>query len=188
MINSQVLLRTVKNSSWIKDVSLVIGASILMALSAQVKIPLPFTPIPISMQSLTILYLAMLLGSKRGALAVLTYLAQGACGLPVFSGTGTGLLYMAGPTGGYLVGFAIAAYVSGLIVERSRAKSSISVCAAFIAGTAVIHFFGAAWLLHFVGSIRSAICLGVVPFLIGDAIKLVLTVAGIKAVKSIRSF
>ncbi|RPJ40883.1 MAG: biotin transporter BioY, partial [Candidatus Latescibacterota bacterium] len=101
---------------------LVAFASLLLALSARVAIPLPFSPVPISGQSFAVLLVGALLGSRRGSAAVLLYLAEGAVGLPVFAGGAGGAAYLVGPTGGYLAAFLPAAFVVGALCERGWDK------------------------------------------------------------------
>jgi biotin transport system substrate-specific component len=189
MLNSQVMSETTqaqsKARSWIRDSLLVLGASALIAVSAQIKISLPFTPVPISMQSFAVLFFAALLGSKRGALAALAYLVEGALGLPVFSGANSGLLYLAGATGGYLFGFVAAAYATGLMIEKSK-RSAGRVLVALLAGDAIIYACGIIWLAHFVGGVKAAFICGVLPFLIGNVVKTLLALSGIKALKSVK--
>jgi biotin transport system substrate-specific component len=100
------------------DAVLVVTGSVFIALLAQVAIPLPFSPVPITGQTFAVLLVGVLLGSRRGGLGVLLYLLEGAAGLPFFAGGTAGLARLAGPTGGYLVGFVVAAIVVGLLAER----------------------------------------------------------------------
>lgn len=186
MHNSQVLTQTFQVRPWIKKALLVLGASGLIALFAQIRIPLPFTPVPVTMHTFAVLFLAAILGSKKGSLAALAYLAEGAIGLPVFSGGNSGLLYMAGATGGYLVGFIFAAYLTGWIIEKMK-KNTSSVLVALLAGDSIIYLFGMLWLAQFVGGIKSAFFLGVFPFLIGSGVKILLSLSGIKTVRALKS-
>ena len=153
------------------DVSLVAGFSLLIALGAQVAIPLPFTPVPVTLQTFAVLLAACLLGSVRGGLAVVLYLGEGFAGLPVFSGGTAGIAHLLGPTGGYLVGFVAAAYVAGLCAERGLARRWAGALLTFLAGDVVIFAAGAAWLAAWVG-IGRAIPLGVLPFAAGEALKI----------------
>jgi len=171
-----------KRTSWLKEAFIVVGASILISLFAQVSIPLPFTPVPITLQCHMILLIAAVLGSKRGALATMAYLTQGMLGLPVFAGGKAGILCLAGPTGGYLVGYVAAAFLTGYLVERMKEKSSARVLLAMAAGNGLIYLTGISWLSTFVGW-TSAFMLGVVPFIVGDMVKLFIA---IKAMKTLR--
>ncbi len=100
-----------------RDVLLVFVSSIFIALMAQVRIPLPFTPVPITGQTFAVLLIGAALGSERGAASLLVYLAEGAAGLPAFAGGTSGLAVLVGPTGGYLIGFVFAAYIIGRLAE-----------------------------------------------------------------------
>jgi biotin transport system substrate-specific component len=153
------------------DASLVAGFSLLIALSAQVAIPLPFTPVPVTLQTFAVILTGCLLGSGRGALAALAYLAEGSAGLPFFSGGTAGLVHLLGPTGGYLVGCVAAAFAAGFLVERGLARRSAGLLAALVISDLVVFVFGVAWLGAFTG-IAKAVVLGFVPFLVGDALKL----------------
>ena len=156
----------------IADIAAVLGGSLLIALCAQLRIPLPFTPVPITGQTFAVLLLPALLGGWRGPAAVAAYLLQGAFGLPFFAGGAAGWAMLAGPTGGYLVGFFAAAALIPLILGRGAA-SPARIVAALLAGNVAIYLFGVPWLDRFVdGQLVTAIELGLTPFLIGDAIKL----------------
>ena len=163
------------------DTTLVLGSSILIALSAQVALPVPLSPVPVTGQTFAVLFLGALLGGVRGASAVLAYLAEGLAGFPVFTGGGAGIAHLAGPTGGYLVGFVGAAYLTGSLAERGWNARVVSVVAAMALGSVVIYAFGATWLAAFVGADR-ALALGVLPFLVGDALKIGLAAAALPAI------
>jgi len=159
------------------DVALVLGGSLLTALAAQIGIRLPFSPVPITGQTLAVLLVGALLGSRRGALSMLTYLLQGLLGLPVFANGMSGLAYALGPTGGYLVGFVGAAWLTGRLAERGWDRCVWSTILAMVAGNIVLYILGLAWLSRFVGA--RAFALGLFPFLIGDALKIVLAAAAL---------
>jgi len=161
-------------SSRVRDVLLVIAGSLLIAVLAQIEILLPFTPVPITGQTFGVLLIGAALGSKRGAASLILYLIEGGIGLPFFAGGARGLSILTGATAGYLVGFVAAAYVIGLLAERGLERSVRTSIIPFIVGTVVIYLFGVAWLGIFLGSFSQAIALGMIPFLIGDAIKLIL--------------
>lgn len=155
------------------DVAAVVGGSLLLALCAQIRIPLPFTPVPITGQTFAVLLLPVMLGGWRGPAAVAVYLAQGALGLPFFAGGAAGAAALAGPTGGYLLGFLVAAVVIAVLAGYSRG-SRVRIALAMVAGNVVIYLCGVPWLARFVdGGLAAAVMLGMTPFLIGDAIKLV---------------
>lgn len=175
-------LSKTEKSTWIKEVFTVLGASVLISLCAQISIPLFFTPVPLTLQCHMVLWVAAILGSKRGSLATLAFLAQGIFGLPVFAGGKAGILCFAGPTGGYLVGYVAAAFLTGYLVERRGHKSSLKVFLAMAAGNGLIFVSGMLWLSTFVGW-TSAFILGVVPFLVGDFLKLLVCIRAMKALR-----
>jgi biotin transport system substrate-specific component len=115
--------------------------------------------------------LSTLLGSKRAPAAVALFLAQGAFGLPVFTHGGCGLAYFFGPRGGYLIGYLVAAYTVGKVVELLGKRTLSTAFTAMLAGNAVLFLCGATWLSTFIG-VEKAILLGVVPFLLGDLLKI----------------
>lgn len=174
-----------QESSWIKNTAVVLGASCIIALFAPAAIPLPFTPVPIGLQSHVILFLAALLGSKRGSLAVLAFLAQGAAGLPVFAGAQGGLWILAGPRGGYLLGYVLAAYVTGLLVERMKERKASRTFVAIALGNLAIYACGLPWLATYVGW-QNVLIAGFIPFLIGDTLKTVALQPLFKAVRFFR--
>ena len=148
---------------------LALAGSALLTLSA--KIQVPFYPVPMTMQTLVVLLIGMAYGARLGVATIALYLAEGAVGLPVFAGTpekGIGLAYMMGPTGGYLLGFVLAAAVAGWIAERRRDAAGLAL--AVVAGSMAIYAPGVLWLASFVGFAR-ALELGLVPFLWGDLLK-----------------
>ncbi|MFN0073985.1 MAG: biotin transporter BioY [Chloroflexota bacterium] len=164
-----------------QDALLVVSASLFVATSAHIAIWLPNTPVPISAQTLAVLLTGALLGSRLGALAILAYLAEGLAGLPVFAGgasawTATripGVPTILGPTAGYLVGFILAAWITGWLSERQWDRRVHTALLAMIAGQAMIYVCGLSGLARFVPA-ESLLGAGVVPFLLGDAIKLAL--------------
>lgn len=159
------------------DIAAVLGGSLLVVLCTQIRIPLPFTPVPITGQTFAVLLLPALLGGWRGPAAVAAYLLQGAFGLPFFSGGNAGWVALAGPTGGYLVGFLAAAVVIPLILGRGAAGPA-RIIVAMLAGNVAIYLFGVPWLDRFVdGGLLAAVGLGMTPFLVGDAIKLLAAAA-----------
>ena len=155
----------------VRDILLIAGGSLFVAGMAQIRIPLPFTPIPITGQTFAVLLVGAVLGSRRGTASLLLYLSQGLLGLPFFAGGASGLTYILGPTGGYLIGFVVAAGLVGLSAAHGLDRRIPSALLAFLAGEIVIYLFGVAWLSVFLG-IPRAIAAGLLPFIIGDAIKL----------------
>lgn len=156
--------------SLLSDAASVLGASLLVAISAQVAIPLPFTPVPVTLQTLVVLLAAAALGGKRGPLAIVVYLTEGAAGLPVFSAGRAGIGHLLGPTGGYLAGFLAAAVVVGALADAGWTRKPGRALAALLAGTACMYVPGMLWLGVSVGYSR-VIALGLLPFLPGEAFK-----------------
>lgn len=148
-----------------------------LALTLSAKVQVPFYPVPMTMQTFVVLSLGMAFGWRLGAVTVLLYLAEGASGLPVFSGTpekGLGLAYLFGPTGGYLFGFVVAAAVCGWLAERGWDRSVLKTALAMLIGTATIYLCGVLWLGGLIGWDKPLLALGVTPFLLGDAFKMAL--------------
>lgn len=154
----------------ILSVSLVLAFALLTAIGALLRVPLPFTPVPITLQTFFVLLAGALLGSRRGPLSQAAYLTLGAMGLPVFAAGTAALL---GPTGGYLVGFVLASLVVGWLTRGPRGRSFVQTVLAMTLGLAVIYLTGALQLavLTKVGP-REAVSMGILPFLLGDAAKL----------------
>jgi biotin transport system substrate-specific component len=151
------------------DFGVVIAGSALLALSARLSFHLG--PIPFTCQTLAVVLLGALLGSRHAVASVAAYLLEGAMGAPVFAGGAFGAAYMAGPTGGYLAGFIVAAWLTGLLAERGWDRNRVASIAAMVAGDAVIFLFGVAWLACHIG-FGKAVTAGLAPFVLGDAIKL----------------
>lgn len=183
-MHSTISLATPEERSWLTNSAIVLGASVIIALFSPFVVYLPFSPVPIATQPQVVLLLAALLGSKRGVMAVLAFIFQGAIGLPVFAGGASGVLALAGPTGGYLLGYVAAAYVTGCLVERSAVRTVSRTFLVMGLGNLTIFAFGVAWLSRFIGW-HGAFLYGMLPFLIGDLFKLILAT---KTLKSFRFF
>jgi biotin transport system substrate-specific component len=174
------------NRLLIKAAAVVLGSSLLWA---SAKVQVPFWPVPMTLQTYVVLSLGALLGWRLGAVTVATYLVEGAIGLPVFAGTpanGIGLSYMFGPTGGYLAGYLVAAALVGMLVERGWDRTVGGTVGALLVGELAILGMGCAWLAAQFGW-ESAISYGFGPFLLGDAVKLVLAGATITYGRRLRS-
>lgn len=155
--------------------TLVVGFALLTALAAQIEIPLGFTPVPITGQTFAVLLAGAALGSGPGAASQLLYVALGAVGLPFYAGGGSGWTVATGATGGYLVGFIVAAWVVGLLAERGQDRTVATAVPAFITGSVVIYLFGVPWLANVLGvGWVEAAGLGATPFILGDLIKIAL--------------
>ncbi len=160
---------------FLRNVVLAIGGS--LALWASAKISIPFWPVPLTMQTLVVLMIGMALGARLGMATILLYLAQGTVGLPVFAGTpekGIGLVYMMGTTGGFLLGFVLAAGLVGFLAERGWDKNPLSTGVAMLLGNFMIYVPGILWLGAVVGWDKPVLSWGLTPFLAGDALKLAL--------------
>ncbi|MGH6901597.1 MAG: biotin transporter BioY [Geminicoccaceae bacterium] len=157
----------------VRAIVLALIGTALLTLSA--KIQVPFWPVPMTMQTFVVLVLGMAYGWRLAGATVLLYLAQGALGLPVFA-AGGGIAYFAGPTAGYLVGFLLAAVAVGWLAEHGWDRSPLRTLAAMLIGTAIIFACGIAWLSTLIG-LPQAIGAGLVPFLLGEAVKIALATA-----------
>ncbi|MCX7643107.1 MAG: biotin transporter BioY [Armatimonadetes bacterium] len=146
-------------------------ANLLLIVCSQIRIPLPFTPVPITGQTFGVLLLGALLGSRYGTAVVAAYVLEGVTGLPVFAGWKGGIAVLFGPTGGYIVGFIFAAFTVGWLLERGWACRLHLTLAALLTGNALIYAFGLPWLAFFVGWDK-VLQLGLLPFLPGDLVKL----------------
>ena len=134
---------------------------------------IPVGPVPISLLTLAIYLAAYVLGAKGTTISVFIYILLGAVGLPVFSGAAGGLAKIAGPTGGYIVGYLFLAFICGLFVQKSKANLLISVLG-MIVGTAVLYAFGTVWfIIEMKTDIISALTMCVLPFIVGDLVKIV---------------
>ena len=163
------------------DALLIVLCSALVGLGAQVSIPLPFTPVPVTGQTFAVLLTGMLLGSRRAAIAMLLYLAEGAAGLPVFAGGAAGAAVFAGKTAGYLLAFPLAAFATGLLAERGWDRKPWTAALCMFLGSLVILSLGALVLSAFVCGVRNGFALGFLPFLPGDVVKTALAALALPA-------
>lgn len=165
-----------------RAILLALVGSALMALSA--KLSVPFYPVPMSMQSFTVVVLGAAFGARLGAASMALYLVEGAAGLPVFADTpmhGLGIAYMMGPTGGYLIGFVLAAAIVGYFAERGADRSVAQMLGAMTLGHVVLFVTGFAWLAHLIGPDRAFLG-GVLPFILGSVLKILLAALLVPAV------
>ena len=164
---------TRKSADWGRAAFLITAFSLVTALSAQIAVPLPFSPVPLTGQTFGVLLTGALLGPRLGAAAMVLYLAEGGFGLPFFAGGAGGAARLLGPTGGYLAAYPLAAAFVGWLSVRGWDRRPLTMLAAMLLGSLIIFALGAAWLSHFPG-IQNAFVQGVLPFLPGDALKALL--------------
>lgn len=157
--------------------------AVLTAACSWIAAPLPFTPVPINLATLAVFVTGGLLGKKYGAISMAVYAALGACGAPVFSGFTSGMGIIAGPTGGYIIGYIAAAFVIGLVTEKASFRGCLLV--ANIAGTAACYTLGTIWFMLLTGThFLSALLLCVIPYLPGDALKIISAAILVKRLRS----
>ena len=172
--------------SLLKQAGIVICASLVIALCARVSLPLPFTPVPLTLANFGVLLVGLSLGSRRGFAAAALYLAWGAMGLPVFASSGPGsLAQLLGPTGGYLWAYPVIAFLAGWIAESGRSSFTRNMLAAVWAEV-VLFAAGISWLAVMTHSWRQAAFFGLYPFLFAEISKVMLAAAA--ALRLRRSF
>lgn len=157
----------------------IIAGSLFIALCAQIRIPLPFTPVPITMQNLAVLLIGGFLGSKKGALCAVAYLMESILGLPVLAGGAISPFAIVGPTGGYLIGFIAQAYVMGLFLEQQKQFSIEKTLIGFVAAWFIHMTMGVIWLAQFVGW-DLVLTMGFFPFIPGDVLKALIVIPLLK--------
>lgn len=152
-----------------RDVTLVIGGAALTAVAAQISVPLPFTPVPLTLQTFAVLLVGASLGTVRGLASIALYLAVGVAGAPVFHAGASG---MGGASFGYVIGFVLAAGLVGRLAEGGATRGPLATAGVMVAGNLVIYAVGVPWLMvaAHVGLVQG-LALGVVPFLVGDVVK-----------------
>ena len=168
-----------RENALVRDAVLVTLGTLVTAISAQVEIPLGFTPVPLTLQTFSVLLVGAVLGANRSALSMGAYWLCGIVGLPFYSGGGSGWETATGATMGYLLGFIVAAWCVGRLAERKQDRNFATSLPAMLLGSAIIYTFGATWLSVHLGvpvatGEQNAISLGVAPFLVGDAFKVLL--------------
>ena len=158
-------------ANWLYQLALAVAGSLLLAASA--KLQVPFWPVPMTMQVLAVMLIGIGLGPELGAATVLLYLAEGASGLPVFA-TGGGAAYLMGPTAGYLAAYPFAAAIVGWTTSGGHGRSFVMTLLGCVLALAVIYGMGFAWLTVFFGRQFNAWLVGVEPFLLVDAVKVLI--------------
>ena len=174
---ANTLWRAEGQSRWVRNAVLIVAGSALMAIAAKINVPM--VPVPMTMQTFAALVIAMAYGWRLAGATILAYLAEGAAGLPVFSGGG-GAAYLMGPTGGYLFGFFVAAVLVGFLAERGWDRGPVRTFAANAMGTMTIFGFGVLWLTPLIAGSKGlslsealpvAYAVGVAPFIVGGLVK-----------------
>jgi biotin transport system substrate-specific component len=160
-----------------RQVALVVGASLFVALCARVTLPLPFTPVPLTLQNFGVLLVGLTLGSRRGVAALALYLAEGMAGMPVFSPTGPGgVAQLVGPTGGFLLAYPIVAGIAGWILENGRRTMARALTASVLAEIALFAS-GLSWLAILTHSVSQAVRWGLYWFIFAEVIKIMMASA-----------
>jgi biotin transporter BioY len=160
-----------KGKAGIYNLTLILAGVVFIGLSAQLAIGLP---VPFTGQTFAVLMIGALYGARLGSLCLVSYVLAGAAGVPVFSNFGSGVLFLSGPTGGYLIGFIAAAYVVGLLAERGWDRRAWTTVLAMIFGNIVLYTFGLLWLFCLMGFSAKVLVVGLYPFIIGDILKIAL--------------
>jgi len=171
----QTLSNHTKALEWAREIGIVVCASLFVALCARVTVPLPFTPVPLTLQNFAVLLVGMTLGSRRGFAALALYLAEGAAGLPVFSPIGPGsIAQLLGPTGGFLLAYPFVAGLAGWVVERGK-KSFVRTALAGLLGEIVLFATGISWLFVLTHSLAQAARWGLYWFVFAEVIKVMMS-------------
>jgi len=174
---TQALPQQTRSLAWAKQAAIVIGASLFIAFCARVTVPLPFTPVPLTLQNFGVLAVALLLGSRRGFAALALYLAEGAAGLPVFNPAGPGgVAQLFGATGGFLMAYPFAAFVTGWIFEHTSRRFGWAALAS-VAGEIILFVGGLSWLFVLTHSLAQAAKWGLYWFVFAEVIKIMLAAA-----------
>lgn len=168
-IPTSLLTRVVRGRAAL-DMLLVIGASAVIAIAAQIAIPIPGTLVPLTLQPLAVLLVGVTLGSSRGAAAAALYLLEGFSGLPVFAQGHAGPIWLAGPTAGYLFSYPFAAFLAGWFSQRGWGSTTLRAVAGMLVALGVIYLGGWSWLAAFAGA-KQAWIAGVRPFILADIVK-----------------
>lgn len=158
------------------NVGLVVAASAIIAIAAQIAIPIPFSPVPLTLQPVAVLLVGVTLGSRRGAAAAALYILEGFVGLPVFAQAHGGPMWLVAATGGYLMAYPAAAFVAGWFSERGWGTTTVRAVAGMLVALAVVYAGGWSWLSILAGP-RAAFTMGIVPFVIADIVKISLAAA-----------
>lgn len=172
-------------STWTRRLGLILAFNVLIVISSYLRIPLPFTLVPITGQTAAVLACGLFLGPTAGALTVMAYLSEGAMGLPVFAGGAAGMVTLMGPTGGYLIGFVVAAFMTGLMSERIKSMTYTRLLMVLTISTATIFACGLIQLSIFVPR-EQLLLMGLYPFLPGAVMKIIVVASGLSLYKRAR--
>ena len=180
------LVNSISNNKLIKTLILALIGSILLTISAKIKIP--FYPVPMTMQTFVVLFLGISFGYKVGVLSVIFYLIEGIIGLPVFSNSpekGIGLAYFVGPTMGYLIGFIFACFIAGIFdYDKNHILNFLKI----IIATSVIYILGILWLGNLIGWDKPILEFGVYPFIYAELFKILLLTALVNKINKFRKY
>ena len=166
-----------RSLEFLRQAAIIVGASFFVALCAHITVPLPFTPVPLTLQNLAVLIVGMTLGSRRGFAALALYLAEGASGLPVFNPTGPGgIAQLLGPTGGFLLAYPFVAATAGWIFESGKRTFARASAAGVLAGT-LLFAGGISWLAVLTHSFAQAVRFGFYWFVFAEIIKIMFAAA-----------
>tara|TARA_B100000941_G_C28480258_1_gene541713 strand:+ start:975 stop:1526 length:552 start_codon:yes stop_codon:yes gene_type:complete len=180
------LVKSLTQTKIIKYFLIALVGSLLLAISSKIKIP--FYPVPMTMQTLVVLFIGICFGWKLGVATISLYLFEGVIGLPVFSGTpekGIGIMYFTGPTMGYLIGFLVAGFVAGkFIYDNNYFKTFIKL----VFATSFIYILGMLWLGTLIGWDKPIFKLGAQPFLLAELLKILITTLAVNQIKKFRKF
>lgn len=182
IVKREVLKKSLRLSI---DVSTILLFSLLIALASQFELILPFSPVPITLQTLAVMATGLILGRIKGSFAVLAYITEGALGLPFFAGGSSGIKHILGPTGGYLLGFVLCAYFCGYLKEKGFVDSYLKLFSGLILASIPIFFFGLLQLSFFIPN-GMVFKVGFYPFILGDILKITLLSLTFPLLRSIR--
>ena len=162
----------------VQKAAVVVGASLFVALCARVSVPLPFTPVPLTLANFGVLAVGLALGSRGGFAALMLYLAEGAMGLPVFSGGTAGVLHLIGPTGGYLMAYPFAAFLAGFIAERGT-RNFVRLAVASVVAEIAVFAGGIGWLALLTHETAQAFQFALYPFVFAEVVKVMVAAGAI---------
>ena len=171
LINNLIRVES-KNQAMLKNILLILSGTIFLALMSQLTIPLPFTPVPITGQTFAVMLIGLVYGKKLGSSTVITYIAAGSAGLPIFAGFSGGLPFFT-PSGGYIIGFFFAALICGYFADKGWTKYPVKLIAVLIIAHTVLYFFGLLQLNIFLPN-KNVFAIGLYPFIAGDVIKMMI--------------